>query len=304
MMQIQADSVGCAVPRHSFTAVIHSLFNSAVNFKIPGRQTLITLLVSETSDLPQGIRIRERTGFSTQQLFPGQRIFCDLGILHLARNSLSIDLNNARIWHGDGGALRFDPKSSAQEEAWKTADQALRMKKQLSKSSQLPAERIEDRLAAGLDRLTRASQKFDLFQAQQAAGELIGLGPGLTPSGDDILVGFMAGLSAACAQDPAGRGFMDQFGRILTTLSAQTNEISRTYLFHAAQGKFSSHILALLQAVCLGSDKETVLRTADLIFQAGHTSGTDTAAGLLAGLTTCAGDLRFQAEKMKLIGGE
>jgi hypothetical protein len=132
--------------------------------------------------------------------------------------------------------------------------------------------------------VSQSAMCFDLIAGEQAASKLIGLGPGLTPAGDDVLVGFMAGLWAVSENNPLQHQFTRSFGEVLIDLSAQTNLISRSYLMQAGRGKFSSTLLALAQSICRGNDGETVRRAAELVFRAGHSSGLDSVEGLLAGL--------------------
>ena len=96
-MKLQAVSIGSAVPQNSFSAVIHSVFESAVNFRVDGAETLLTLFVSDHTDLPQGIRIKRRDAFNTGGLNSGQRVLCREGVLRMSGTPISVDLRTARI---------------------------------------------------------------------------------------------------------------------------------------------------------------------------------------------------------------
>ena len=115
----------------------------------------------------------------------------------------------------------------------------------------------------------------------QAAHKIIGLGPGVTPSGDDILIGFLAGLWSLAGGDQQLLLFIHSFGNALSQMAIQTNEISRTYLYHAAQGQFSSSLLNLAAAIARGGAVEQPVQIA---MGVGHSSGMDSITGLLIGL--------------------
>lgn len=104
---------------------------------------------------------------------------------------------------------------------------------------------------------------------------LIGMGPGLTPGGDDMLTGSLAVLHAshffpqlqACPFLPSA----DQ----LMTL---TTSISCSYLNSARNGEFSTPVLHLLRCLQAGRDPHTAIRRLVLM---GHTSGADIVAGMV-----------------------
>ena len=110
---------------------------------------------------------------------------------------------------------------------------------------------------------------------------MIGLGPGVTPSGDDILIGFLAGLWSKAGENQTMLAFIRSFGQELMRCAMQTNEISRTYLYHATQGQFSSSLSRLAEAIAKGDPVEKALEEAMRI---GHSSGMDSVTGLLIGL--------------------
>ena len=139
-----------------------------------------------------------------------------------------------------------------------------------------------------------------LLQFRQAIGDsakmadtlcqLIGLGIGLTPSGDDFLCGFLAGLrmsSAVSSHIPADES--DRFRQILEEKICshldRTNEISAAFLHCAALGQFSAPVHLLPNPEI----------TAEQIYQAfsgiGHSSGIDTLCGIYASFQNAANQI-------------
>ena len=133
-----------------------------------------------------------------------------------------------------------------------------------------------------------ALETGDRSAAADVAARLIGLGPGLTPSGDDALVGIEAALYALAW--PAA-GFLAQ---AMDDVEDRTTALAATLLRHAAAGEFAERLHTLLAAL-LGSDDETIRTAIDRAAAWGATSGTDCLLGVLIGLDVAAGVRRALA---------
>lgn len=129
-------------------------------------------------------------------------------------------------------------------------------------------------LPAGLVDAWRAR---DLPVVVSYARTLVGLGPGLTPSGDDLLGGILAAFRVL-GGDTA---FADAAGTAVAGLAkARTTSISATLLRLACAGQVAEEVAAVLRAIASGVALEPAIRT---LLGIGHTSGADLAAGVLAG---------------------
>ncbi|MDQ1426756.1 MAG: hypothetical protein QOK39_232, partial [Acidimicrobiaceae bacterium] len=95
-----------------------------------------------------------------------------------------------------------------------------------------------------------------------------GLGPGLTPSGDDTLAGI---LLAARLRRPEAEDHL-----VALAKTVATHEISRAFLLWAARGQSIEPVHRLL------AGDATAARD---LAAFGHTSGADLALGLRYGLT-------------------
>ena len=110
------------------------------------------------------------------------------------------------------------------------------------------------------------------------AASLIGLGPGLTPSGDDFLVGVFAALHV----DGPGARFAPLCAEIVVEGAAATNAISLAALRHAAHGRVRESIRQLLWELTQGTPAQAAAALQPVL-AIGSTSGTDIAAGILCG---------------------
>jgi hypothetical protein len=298
-MYLRAISMGYAVPNEDFDASVHSVFHSSLNLRLNGENELLTLIAAREGDLPQGIRLDVPEGFSFEKIEVGESAACRDDILFFDNSSLTIQLTGAQRWKCDLPALDLDITKTEVSTAWNFVWGALN-KRQRLKESEIVAEdlfRFEESTRAGISRKVGETMR-DLLQAARqyklnddsAINSLIGLGPGLTPSGDDLLVGYMAGLWCR-VQDKSERAqFISSLGETISRLSHQTNDISRTYLTHAVRGQVSSRLADLAEAISRGANPEHLLTIAESAMRIGHTSGMETVTGLLVGLTAWEGN--------------
>lgn len=101
---------------------------------------------------------------------------------------------------------------------------------------------------------------------------LIGLGIGLTPSGDDFLTGICAGLLLCHMEDSA---FSDIIRRLILEHITDTNDISGAFLTCALEGQFSQSVNGLWKRSEQSSDE--ILESFAKI---GHSSGVDSLCGI------------------------
>lgn len=125
---------------------------------------------------------------------------------------------------------------------------------------------------------------------------LLGLGPGLTPSGDDFLGGVMLALIAL-----GYRSFARPI-EVLVLASARdrTNAISAAHLRCAAHGEGSAAIHGLLAAVCR-QGKRSIGSSVTAVDQIGHTSGWDTVVGIELALSAVLEDALER--QLPVVGG-
>ncbi len=108
---------------------------------------------------------------------------------------------------------------------------------------------------------------------------LIGLGPGLTPSGDDFLGGMMIALHCLGHE----RSLHRLWTAIRGTAVRAGNPISLAHLSAASEGVGNSAVHAIQTAVLTG-EAMAVGERLDAVDRIGHTSGWDALAGIVATL--------------------
>jgi hypothetical protein len=125
----------------------------------------------------------------------------------------------------------------------------------------------------------------DRGDLDEAVRRAIGRGPGLTPSGDDVLVGILAVLTAPGVAAGAGGVSGPAAARLRAALAPAlpaTTEISRALLGQASRGHVSRPVWELASAMLSGHAAAASARARADVLATGATSGGDTCAGLVA----------------------
>jgi Protein of unknown function (DUF2877) len=112
--------------------------------------------------------------------------------------------------------------------------------------------------------------------SDDAVSDLIGLGPGLTPSGDDFLVGALAALDAL-----GQTNIRAVLGRAVVAAADRTSPLSASLLRAAAAGHVSENLHTMVAAL-VTSDADAAIAAAARF---GHTSGFDALAGAVVTLS-------------------
>jgi hypothetical protein len=142
---------------------------------------------------------------------------------------------------------------------------------------------------ARFDAVRQALITADLQAFEAAALRVLGLGPGLTPSGDDFLGGLLFTLRHAPV--PAWRGRMAAVhARLLAAAATATNPISAALLQDLLHGRSYRALHELLQALHDGCPAD-VERAAQALLGVGATSGADMLAGVLLALQPVSADV-------------
>jgi hypothetical protein len=132
--------------------------------------------------------------------------------------------------------------------------------------------------------LTAASafRKGDGERAALCAGALVGLGTGLTPSGDDFLGGLLFAVSLLRTGYPGTR-FVDVEVPV-ETYRARTHPISFTLLSDHASGHAIAPLHRFVNGILTGASAQSIRPAVLQLVRVGHSTGWDTLAGLFAGL--------------------
>jgi hypothetical protein len=226
---------------------------------------------------------------------------CQAGILRFAGSELEIDLTKATHWKCNFRDLQNEQEPEGFRNSWRIVwqilnDHQIEFKAEIIADSILRPQEgstslFSQRLNEGISTIFRSARDLDPHLADDAVSTLIGLGSGLTPAGDDFLVGFMVGLISRLGNDRKREIYIAQIGESIQSNFTRTNDISRTYLKHAVHGQVSRNLAELAEAICGGWTDVRLYERAAATMNSGHSSGMDTITGLLLGLAAWDGKL-------------
>ena len=243
---------------------VHSVFERAVNF-LGSDGRLLTLHGPGPLAAPFAVALDERLPW--REIEPGVPVHRD-GRGDLVLGALRLDCSAARVFDTSIGT-GSDPRALAAALA-----EAPRRPAAPSLASAIALE--------GRRRLAEGLRRGDADRFLDGARRLMGLGEGLTPAGDDLLVGSLA----------VARRFRPDFlldnpgiGQALADITREgTTLVAREFLLEAIEGRFAEIVIALLTA----ADAPRARVALDDLFDLGATSGADTATGMRLALEALA----------------
>ena len=223
----------------------------------------------------------------------GERVAAAGGRVRVGRTEL--DFRAARPWQPVRAALPVDAARLAAGVAQLRSEAAARIPDEglgflvLGAQRNGPRMRVPGRGGVGADALTAAgcagARALHAWVAHGAAvdrrsvphvlGDLVGLGPGLTPSGDDFIGGALVALHVL-GHDAAARALA---AWIVPLANRATHPVSAAHVRAAAAGLGSDALHRCLAALAEG---RACMDSLDALAGTGHTSGWDALAGAVS----------------------
>ena len=254
-------------------------FDRSLYLDLDGR--IVALASSELSRGPVVVTLRH-TG-SLPAVNPGAPVHLHAGRLRVG--PIEVDLRDATVWDP---TLRSTHTATAARPAARRVvigellatapDESIARLLEPQGDGNVPLSLLRTSLSKGLDAIDAwLSGHLDAASASAIiAREVAGRGPGLTPSGDDLLVGIM--LATGVLPGAGGvRGVQDIRDVLASAAIPRTTRISGAYLNAASRGWASEPWHALVRA--LPGPPEPIRRAVRRLLQIGETSGADTLTG-------------------------
>ena len=250
---------------------VHSVFQNSCNIRAD-HGPLVTLHGFDFGMLPYSLYAPD---LSTAGWRQGERVQADQTGLRIGGRTL--------VWAQE--VRQENTKISTREEIPSDLEQAWRLlrNKQEAAQSHPMLEEIYHRLRQALERLWAGILCGDRETVRRQCEACIGLGQGLTPSGDDMLLGTLTALHMYRPD------WAELLGQETLPLTTRTNDISCSYLELAVQGYAATPVIRAAEQ--LGSSMEAV----ELLLSVGHSSGCD----ILEGLLTAVQNIRAREEKKR-----
>lgn len=261
--------------KHSLKCLrFHSSFRKVINLE--SCQGLFSIVLPEVGRMGNYIVVPENAcdNFLSLGLMHGS--ICEIiGKELILNNKLFIDLSKAEIWEGKLDKGFCWRKEELVQENLKALEAALIIYAAPDSASRKIYNLREHFFSTTTYELCslETSEKVSY-----AVKNLIGLGPGLTPMGDDLLTGFLAVIATWQEGNLAAENLKKCIGENLY----RTNSISSTMLRNAIDNIYHEYIQELIYAVVF-EEAEKVFLCAKKLLKIGATSGSDIAAGIYLG---------------------
>jgi hypothetical protein len=237
--------------------VVHGSFENAVNLMMNG--DMWTVLDAARPDGPFGIRLA--SGAAALGARVGDPVHVRVGYLGVGRRV--IDCRSASRW----GPAPWPRPAAGLAARLAAVEQAAR-------------GRAWEASAAMACDLGQALHHSDAELAR-AVRRSVGRGPGLTPAGDDVLVGMLALLTSGAA-GAAGAQAARRLAAALAPVLATTPDISRQLLLQALRGLPGRALHDLGHALMVGGPGAVLADAIRVALESGATSGADACLGLAA----------------------
>jgi hypothetical protein len=243
-----------------------------------GRIALDTPSASRLDPLASGWRTDRGRGHYSERLldqpafFPDERFEMGEGLVRLGGDRIVIEVGQASAW---------DPFFSPGEAHWSSGLGACMEKVWKMVQSRRVAPAVHEKVRALVDVL--AGERED--EVRPAVRRLIGLGEGLTPSCDDLLVGlagFMYGLSNDPSIGAYAKRIIASLGEELASAGGRTTPIAAHFLSEAGRGRFTERVKNMLEAI-FAADEKRMERAREWLIEYGATSGVDLMWGMVLG---------------------
>jgi hypothetical protein len=214
------------------------------------------------------------------------------GKFHIPDAAIVVNTNNSIVWHPKPPTAPALPAAARRERLIAAAETIISRGPEEGLSIFLPQllETTHNEEFNGEEFPSHFSSILDLanetgeLPSPQFIVDLLGTGPGLTPSGDDFVMGLLLAVNRWETENQNQHN-LDLFNReIVAAGYQQTTTLSANLIECAAQGLADQRLIDALDWLVSGS--ETSMQSIDALLTWGSSSGSDVFVGFVVALST------------------
>ncbi len=252
-----------SLTKNSFIGSVVGIYQDFCNI-LGNDGRMITLAISPIGKSPFSVLIEWQDSFTS--ILAKMNVRADQFGIKVG-DAIFISLDSAKTW--EPKMHQFPPTFRLKASSAELLINYTQWPRKLFKNSSNNYAR--DKLICGARNLQHAL--VNGYSIKKAVKSLAGLGPGLTPAGDDYLLGIMASLWLT-----KNTNFLEEIGWIS---SQKTTSLSAAYLMAGAKGEFAEYWHHLAKAI-LCQDPKILRKNISNFIQIGASSGRDALAGFSA----------------------
>lgn len=280
---------------------IHSVYKRAFNI-MTSEFKLISVMSCKHSMAPCSLMLEREENFVALGIEQGMRVIVFEELIDIPQASFAINLMGAQAWDP---TPKFDfDKEKESEVAEKIAViekfiyefgrfegiAPLVLKINILKSnegfvySQAKYNKYCKFIEKKFLRLIEHLQEDRLKEAAKTAKKIMGFGPGLTPSVDDVIVGIILSyiyFMRYIDYDDEEISFLS--GEVLKAVKDETTAVSFKMLKFASKGETNEDIRQLLIDIFSSNGKGKLIKSLEKVLTFGASSGTDIICGIYLG---------------------
>lgn len=282
---------------------VHSVFSRTCNI-ITEDDLLISLISSQIPNGPRSIsfNLSEDRDLCSFQLTKGMKVTMNAHLIKIGIDTFTIDLSHAKVWNPEPTFCFKELKETRVLKNIEFLKEILLEKGNfngiapifLDISSHLKQWNQEEGKLQTNHYCTFIYPKIQKFIALLAdenideigsmAKQIIGFGPGLTPSTDDFLAGLMVSMLYAWQYYKLN---LSEAYRINQTIvngnENRTTKVSAEMLQFASKGQVAEHIRTLMVSIFSEDNERELFKNTCTVIHTGGTSGSDLLAGVYVG---------------------
>jgi len=253
----------------------------------------------------EGLAMHRRcilASFRPRFICVGQNFFVHGPFLRLP-GGVTIDLDPATEWKPSGVGPEHTEPLSVMNACARRLREAINMlgsakgfgqmiPQMIPQMSPLTSSLVDAKACNSILDLATACFNFDMTEVARRGRDLVGLGPGLTPSGDDFLGGLLFAAHSLKTAYPQDFNWEDEpVMDLIDWASTQTHPISHAILRDHAFGHGPEPLHDVIASLLNGQDLGRTMEGTERLLGIGETSGWDILAGMLTGMLLVEGKL-------------
>lgn len=255
----------------SLKGEIHSIFDNVFNIKTT-ENNIISIVSLRKKNGPNFILV-DFSDFQKELIYIGCDVIGNSKKITIGKNLL-IDISDTKMWK---------PNIKIKKDKGILKNNLLFLNSILESHFLDHYLQFRDRFLERINDFIMSINEKNKQKIYKSIKNLIGFGQGLTPSGDDFLVGFLSSFYFFELSDDL-LILKNYIKSTIFDLKENTNFLSKKFLEYALFDRYSEIILDFLNT--LYEDKDSIIISFNDLLKFGCTSGFDIIIGIINGINT------------------